>query len=61
MCHYVLVSIAVSAFVESSFLYVAALPILLEVVCPELSAVDQDARSYLPKLKANHEEAKYSQ
>ena len=39
MCHYVLVSIAVSTFIENSFLYVAALLVVLEAACPELTAV----------------------
>jgi len=43
MCQYVLVSIAVFTFVESSFLYVAALRILLEDACPEL-ALQQTAQ-----------------
>jgi len=44
MCQYVLVSIAVSTFVENSFLYVAALLIPLEVACPELAALQQIAQ-----------------
>jgi len=44
MCQYDLVSIAVCKFVESSFLYVAALLILLEVACPKLAALHQIAQ-----------------
>jgi hypothetical protein len=44
MCHYVLVSIAGSTFVENSLLYVAALLIPLEVACPEIAALQQIAQ-----------------